>query len=89
MSTTSFLDVLESFSDETDYTVWSKIDSSLDTLGNCLERTDYYDKYLKFVRKVYENMGKQLGWEPKPNEGIVLVIKKIFMYSIFFDGYVF
>jgi puromycin-sensitive aminopeptidase len=69
VSATSFLDLLESYADETDFTVWSEIDASIDALGNCLERTDYYEKYQKFIRKVYEKIGGQLGWDPKPDEG--------------------
>jgi len=69
MSATSFLDLLESYADETDFTVWSEINSSILSLDNCLERTDYYEKYQKFIRKLYEKIGGQLGWDPKPNEG--------------------
>lgn len=75
VSATSFLDLLESYADETDFTVWSEIDASIDALGNCLERTDYYEKYQKFIRKVYEKIGGQLGWDPKSDEGYILFVK--------------
>jgi len=69
ISATSFLDLLESYENETDYTVWVDINGSMASLANCIERTDYRPKFDAFVRKLYSKIGEKLGWDPKSGEG--------------------
>jgi len=62
------LDLLESYENETAYIVWSDIDASIGTLGNCLDRTDSKAKFDAFCRKLYKKIGDKMGWTPKSGE---------------------
>uniref|UniRef100_A0A5S6R5A7 Aminopeptidase n=1 Tax=Trichuris muris TaxID=70415 RepID=A0A5S6R5A7_TRIMR len=66
--TTAYLNFLRSYENETDFNVWSEIDSSLQTLRNCLERANLSDSFSGFVRKLYAKMYDRLGFNPLPNE---------------------
>jgi len=59
---------LESYANETDYTVWAEIDAAIGTIANCVERTDYKEKFAAFIRKLYKNIADKVGWNPKSNE---------------------
>lgn len=69
VSTVEFLELLQQYKNETDFTVWSEIDSAIETLHNCFQRTDAGPKFRAFCCDLYANIAAKLGWEPKNGEG--------------------
>uniref|UniRef100_A0A1I7VNP8 Aminopeptidase n=3 Tax=Loa loa TaxID=7209 RepID=A0A1I7VNP8_LOALO len=69
-SAKQFLSLLESSSNEDDYTVWSTLDSGISALSNVLSHYDpiMRSKFNKFIVKILIPVANRLGWEAKPNE---------------------
>ncbi|KAL3989469.1 Peptidase M1 family protein [Acanthocheilonema viteae] len=69
-SAKQFLSLLESSSNEDNYTVWSTLDSDISALSNVLSHYDpiMRSKFNKFIIKVLTPVADRLGWEAKPNE---------------------
>ena len=68
-STVEYLRLVESFTDEDEYTVWLDIAGNLHRLGTLLTHTDYESAFEAFNRRLFQKIGMQLGWDPKENEG--------------------
>lgn len=67
-STVDSLKLVEAFRNETNFTVWSSIASSLLKLKNILSHTKLVDKFNAYCRKLFQPIADQLGWEAKLNE---------------------
>lgn len=67
-STVVVLKMMEAFSDEDNYTVWSNINNCLSKLNLLLSHTDLQDDLKRYVRKLMTPIYQRLGWEPKNNE---------------------
>ncbi|XP_049807692.1 puromycin-sensitive aminopeptidase isoform X2 [Schistocerca nitens] len=66
--TIEVLKLMEAFSDEDNYTVWSSISNCLSKLSILLSHTDYEDLFKAYGRKLMARVGQRLGWDPKENE---------------------
>lgn len=63
-----FLKLLQSFREETEYTVWASIDHSLGRLSILLSNTDYREKFHKFGCHLMNGIFERLTWDPKDGE---------------------
>jgi puromycin-sensitive aminopeptidase len=68
ISTVESLKLIEAYRNETNFTVWSSITSSLAKLGNILSHTDQIEKFNAYGKRLFGPIAKQLGWDAKPNE---------------------
>lgn len=66
---TDYLKLLESYEHETDYNVWSDILGGVGTLSGILEDTEYDQQFDSYVRSVFINIARKLGWDEKSDEG--------------------
>ena len=67
--TIDFLNILSSFKNETNYTVWSDIDNNISSLGVIIQNTYYYKSFQDFVIRLYKPVFEKLGWDPKEDDG--------------------
>ncbi|XP_066991681.2 puromycin-sensitive aminopeptidase isoform X2 [Anabrus simplex] len=66
--TVEVLRLMEAFTNEDNYTVWSSISNILGQLGLLLSHTDFEHLFRAYGRKLMLDVGKRLGWDPKENE---------------------
>lgn len=66
--TVDLLKLLEAFSNETDFNVWSSLDSCVGRLHSLLNGADYQDRFKAFGRRLYSSIFKKLGWTPSKGE---------------------
>lgn len=62
------LDLVQSYKDEKDYTVWLEITRHLNQLDSLLAYEVFYDEYKRFAGEVYRKIAYSLGWEKKRKE---------------------
>lgn len=67
-STTDVLRLLQSFTDETNFTVWQKICSDLSTINRLVSYTDFAESFRKFAQPLFAKIVERLGWTSKNNE---------------------
>lgn len=67
------LKVMEAFSNEDNYTVWSSINNCLAKLSLLLSHTDLKEDLKRYMRVLMTPIYKKLGWEPKENESKIFV----------------
>ncbi|XP_068751963.1 puromycin-sensitive aminopeptidase-like [Montipora capricornis] len=67
--TTEFLKLAEQFTNEANYTVWSDLTANLSGLATLLQNTASYASFQAFCKKLYEQISREVGWEPKKDEG--------------------
>ncbi|XP_032596884.1 puromycin-sensitive aminopeptidase isoform X2 [Drosophila grimshawi] len=67
-STVDVLQLVGSYRNETNYTVWTAITNSLANLHILISHTDLMDDFNRFGRCLYEPVATRLGWEPRENE---------------------
>lgn len=65
---TDLFKLLEAFRSETNYSVWSTIDSCFDRLSVLLANVDYRDDFYTFGRNLYCDIFGKITWTSKPNE---------------------
>lgn len=63
------LKAVESFENETNFTVWSDLDSNLSSLSVLYQNTDCHDKFKSFVKKLFSPAMKSVGWDASEGEG--------------------
>lgn len=63
------LKAVESFENETNFTVWSDLDSNLSGLSVLYQNTDCHDKFKSFVKKLFSPAMKSVGWDASEGEG--------------------
>ena len=69
MSGATVLKVVEAFSSEKNYTVWSDLSSNLVSLSVLLQYTSFHDNFQSFVRQLYSPVVAAVGWDAKDGEG--------------------
>ncbi|XP_044269903.1 puromycin-sensitive aminopeptidase [Tribolium madens] len=67
-NTVEVLTLLEAFTDETDYTVWSSINNVLVKLNMLLSYTDCAEDFKTYQKRILSKIYKRLGWNPKATE---------------------
>ncbi|XP_064546193.1 puromycin-sensitive aminopeptidase isoform X1 [Drosophila montana] len=67
-STVDVLQLVGSYRNETNYTVWTAITNSLANLHILISHTELMDDFNSFGRSLYEPVAKRLDWEPRDNE---------------------
>ncbi|EDW72803.2 uncharacterized protein Dwil_GK16986 [Drosophila willistoni] len=67
-STAEVLKLVDSYRNETNYTVWTAITNSLTNLHILISHTDLMDHFHRFGRNLYEPVAARLGWEPHDGE---------------------
>lgn len=68
LPTIQVLDLLTSYANEKDYTVWVEIFSGLGTLNQLLYGQPYYEQFRKFCAGLFETITQQVGWNKKDGE---------------------
>jgi puromycin-sensitive aminopeptidase len=68
LSTVQVLALLESYKDETDYTVWSGLTGNIGGLDAILTDSPIYPIWRKFCVALYAKVGASLGWDPKEGD---------------------
>lgn len=66
--TVEVLKLMEAFSNEDNYTVWSSINNVLSKLALLLSHTEFEDMFKAYGRQLMSGVGARLGWDPKENE---------------------
>lgn len=67
-STAEVLQLIDSYRNETNYTVWTAITNSLSNLHILISHTDLMDYFNKYGEKLYRPVAERLGWEVKEGE---------------------
>jgi len=70
MSGSAVLKVIEAFSSESNYTVWSDLSSNLSGLSMLLQYTSFHDNFKAFSRQLYAPVMARVGWDATDGEGI-------------------
>ena len=60
---------MEQFTNETNYTVWNDLTANLSNLAKILQNTGFYSSFQAFCVKLYEQIERKVGWDPKDGEG--------------------
>eukprot|EP01090_Pellita_catalonica_P014608 TRINITY_DN3767_c0_g1_i2.p1 TRINITY_DN3767_c0_g1~~TRINITY_DN3767_c0_g1_i2.p1 ORF type:complete len:276 (-),score=68.30 TRINITY_DN3767_c0_g1_i2:39-866(-) len=55
--------------DITDYTLWTDISSNLGDIASVWAAEDNYDQFKTYLRSIFANIAKKLGWDAKEGEG--------------------
>ncbi|KAH8252193.1 hypothetical protein KR026_011809 [Drosophila bipectinata] len=66
--TAEVLALVDSYRNETNYTVWTAITNSLTNLHILISHTDLMDDFHRFGRSLYEPVATRLGWEARDGE---------------------
>lgn len=66
--TSEVLKLIDAYRNETNYTVWSSITSSLCKLHYLLSHTELHKQFSAYCIKLYKPIADRLGWDPKPGE---------------------
>ncbi|KAH8303799.1 hypothetical protein KR018_006010 [Drosophila ironensis] len=62
------LGLVQSYRNETNYTVWTAITNSLSNLHILISHTDLMEDFHRFGRNLYEPVATRLGWDPREGE---------------------
>ena len=68
-STVDVLRLLAAFSNETSYTVWESLVSTLNTFNGLFSYTDFYSSFKDYARELFLPSFARLGWEPRDTDG--------------------
>jgi puromycin-sensitive aminopeptidase len=71
-----FLSLAEAYVDEDDATVWGDLVSNLRGLENLIIDQPFVDKYRDFARGLLERIVGKVGWDAKPGEGHLDVLRR-------------
>jgi hypothetical protein len=79
--TVEVLKLLEAFTNEDNFTVWSAINNCLSKLSSLLSCTDYEDLFKAYGRRLMQGVYSRVGWDPRDNESMWMcpVIKNALM----------
>ena len=67
-STVEVLRLLQSFSQETNYTVWENLATNLSAIDHLLSYTDFYDTFKLYGENLFLHTVLRLGWEAIESE---------------------
>ena len=62
------LRLFQSFSQETNYTVWENLAGNLGTIDRLISYTDFYDQFMSYAESLFIHSVFRLGWEAQDNE---------------------
>jgi len=68
-SSVNVLKMVEAFTNETDFTVWSDVSGNLGGLAYLYQTTDFSDNFRAYVRKLFTPVMGVVGWDARPDEG--------------------
>ena len=77
--TIDFLNILTGYKNETNYTVWSDIDSNISSLGVIIQNTNFYESFKDFVIRLYKSVFEKLGWNPSADDSMFIWLIKYCM----------
>jgi len=77
-----YLNLLPSFKDEDNFTVWKSIASNIGDLSSLLEYTNYFDEFKRYRLNIFSSIQKKLGWDPKPSEDPLSAMLRPMILSI-------
>ncbi len=66
--TTKALELVLSYKDEEDYTVWAQLTEHLSQLDNLLAYENFYEDFRQVCRQIYQDIAKKVGWNKKKQE---------------------
>ncbi|XP_054732013.1 puromycin-sensitive aminopeptidase isoform X1 [Anastrepha obliqua] len=67
-STAEVLQLIDSYRNETNYTVWTAITNSLANLHILISHTDLMEHFNRYGEKLYRPVADRLGWDVRENE---------------------
>ena len=77
-----YLNLLPSYKDEDNFTVWKAIASNVGDLSSLLKYTDYFDEFKTYLLSIFSSIQKKLGWDAKPNEDPLIAMLRPMILSI-------
>lgn len=84
--TIDFLNILTGYKNETNYTVWSDIDSNISSLGVIIQNTNYYESFQDFLIRIYKPVLQKLGWEPRADDGRCIKVHEVRSIKMLYKG---
>jgi len=63
------LELVQAYSNEVDYTVWYDLMANLGKFSDVWSNEPNYSDVKKFIRNLFTQIGKKLGWEKKIRRG--------------------
>ncbi|XP_025091662.1 puromycin-sensitive aminopeptidase-like isoform X2 [Pomacea canaliculata] len=81
VNSVEFLQVVETFTAEDNYTVWKDLLSNLHELGKLLQYTKAYSHFNNFVIRLLQPTFMRLGWDSKAGEGHLTAILRELVLS--------
>ncbi|XP_022199071.2 puromycin-sensitive aminopeptidase isoform X2 [Nilaparvata lugens] len=66
--TVQVLKLIQAMTHEDNFTVWSAISDCLGKVKVLIENTDFEDAFYTYGQKLFKEIAKKLGWEPKAGE---------------------
>jgi len=73
-SSVNLLKVVEAFSSEKNFTVWSDMSGNLGGLQVLYQTTEFNNNFKAFVRKLFGPILSTVGWDAKPDEGHLMTM---------------
>jgi len=81
--TSELLSLLKVYTNETDYTVWSEINISLDEIALLIGNEDFVDAFDRFARDLLRPAYKRLGWDAQPGDShLTLLLRTRILSSL-------
>ena len=65
---TQFLNLSESYINETNAIVWEDISANLNRLDSLVATQPFHEEFKKLVKSIYKSIGQKVGWDPEPGE---------------------
>ena len=65
----TYLNLVEAYSNENDASVAGDLAASLNALDNLLSAEEFHTAYQAFGRRIFKPIGDRAGWDPRPEEG--------------------
>eukprot|EP00741_Cyanophora_paradoxa_P021665 tig00000241_g20911.t1 len=75
------LEVLQGYTEENEYAVWSELSGTLDELSLLLGEEPFYDKFEAFGRALFRPAYQRLGWEQRPSDSHLTVLLRSIVLS--------
>ena len=66
---TQFLTLAQAYKNETDASVWADLAANLGGLDTVLSDEPYYEGFQSFARRIFQPVGRRVGWVAQPGEG--------------------
>jgi len=80
-STAEVLELIDSYRNETNYTVWTAITNSLSNLHILISHTDLMEHFNKYGEKLYRPVADRLGWDVREGENHLDTLLRSLVFS--------